>query len=185
VGPRKYGVRQVVRLDLTTDDVVEGAIALIDREGHAALSMRRLGSEVGASTMGLYRYIDDRDALIEAIAERVSAGFVLPDPGPDWRDVARLTAHRYRAMVLEHPRVFGLLLRHETTTMRELFADINRVLRSCGLDRREAARVMVALTRFLLGWCQGEATGPVGTRETEDRLFARTLDALLSGFDPA
>jgi TetR/AcrR family transcriptional regulator, tetracycline repressor protein len=173
------------RAVLSTEALVDAAIELVDREGPAALTMRRLAAELGSSPMGLYRHVDDRQGLLEAIAERATQGFELPEPGTDWRAVSRVMAHRYRAMVQEHPRVFGLLLRNETATMARVFAEMAELLHGCGLSRREAGRVLVAVSRFLFGWCLGEATSPVGGPATEDRLFARSLDALLAGFDPA
>jgi TetR/AcrR family transcriptional regulator, tetracycline repressor protein len=172
------------RAVLSTDALVDAAIDLVDREGHAALSMRRLAAELGSSPMSLYRHVEDRQALLEALAARVTEGFELPEPDPDWRAVSRTMAHRYRAMVLVHPRVFGLLLRNETATVAALFEAMADLLHRCGLSRREAGRVLVAVSRFLFGWLLGEATTPVGGPETEDRLFSRSLDALLAGFDP-
>ena len=47
----------------TSDEIAAAAVALLERDGHAALSMRSLARELGMSVMALYRYVSDRDDL--------------------------------------------------------------------------------------------------------------------------
>jgi len=60
----------MVRKGLTRDAVVDAAVALADREGLEALTMRRLGAELGVEAMSLYNHVSSRRALLAAIAER-------------------------------------------------------------------------------------------------------------------
>ncbi|MHB8470723.1 MAG: TetR family transcriptional regulator, partial [Gaiellaceae bacterium] len=53
--------------------VVEAALALVDAEGTAALSMRRLGRELGVEGMALYTHVRDKADLLDAVAELVLA----------------------------------------------------------------------------------------------------------------
>ena len=55
---------------LSSPAIVAAAIALLDREGADALTMRRLGAELGVEAMSLYRHVASRGALLDAIAER-------------------------------------------------------------------------------------------------------------------
>src|SRR5256885_4272676 len=48
------------------------ALALIDREGLAALTMRRLASEIGTGTMSLYRHFRDKNDLLDAVVDLAS-----------------------------------------------------------------------------------------------------------------
>ncbi|MFI6869337.1 TetR/AcrR family transcriptional regulator [Nocardia sp. NPDC050406] len=71
---------------LTTVAIVRAAVALADREGLDALSMRRLATELGVATTGLYRHFPDRDSLLAEMAELVLAE--TPPPPTDltgWR----------------------------------------------------------------------------------------------------
>ena len=47
---------------LNRDVILEGAIALIEREGPGALSMRRLGSTLGVEAMAIYHHFAGRAA---------------------------------------------------------------------------------------------------------------------------
>lgn len=52
--------------------VTEAALALVEREGHDALTLRRLAGEVGVTANALYRYFASRDVLVAATADAVA-----------------------------------------------------------------------------------------------------------------
>ena len=54
---------------LSVPAIVAAAIELLDREGPDALTMRRLGAELGVEAMSLYRHVPSRDALLDALAD--------------------------------------------------------------------------------------------------------------------
>src|SRR5436190_1931510 len=58
---------------LSTDRIVETARALVDAEGLAALSTRRLAAELGVSGPSLYNHFRTKDEILEAVADSVSA----------------------------------------------------------------------------------------------------------------
>ena len=78
------------RAGLTRERVVEAALRLIDAEGEEALTMRRLGSELGVEAMSLYEYTAGKDKLLLAVAERLVDEFELPLTGRgEWRERIR------------------------------------------------------------------------------------------------
>ena len=50
----------------TREEFVDAAIRIVDAEGLEALTLRRLGSEVGVSFTALYTYFSTREDLIAA-----------------------------------------------------------------------------------------------------------------------
>lgn len=56
-------------IDAGREQLVELAIALIEERGNSAITMTELASAASMSTANLYRYFENRDAVIEAIAE--------------------------------------------------------------------------------------------------------------------
>src|SRR4051794_35847891 len=54
---------------LNRERVLTAALVLVDREGLSALSMRRLGAELGVEAMALYRYAASKDALLDGLVE--------------------------------------------------------------------------------------------------------------------
>jgi DNA-binding transcriptional regulator YhcF (GntR family) len=74
------------RQGLTRKRVLRAAIAIADREGLEAVSMRRLAVELGVGPMSLYRHVAGKDELVAQLADEVFGDIDLPDPGPDgWR----------------------------------------------------------------------------------------------------
>jgi AcrR family transcriptional regulator len=61
------------RPTLSRERIVETAIDFVDRRGLAALTMRRLGEELGVEAMSLYRYVNGREDLLEGIVDRMVA----------------------------------------------------------------------------------------------------------------
>jgi AcrR family transcriptional regulator len=89
---------------LTPDDVVQAAIEIADEEGLAALTMQAVAARLGFTTMALYRYFPNKEALYDAI---VDAGMGLPprptEPRGDWRAELARWAHAKRAMLIARP----------------------------------------------------------------------------------
>lgn len=91
------------------------AVGLLDAEGPAALTMRRLGRALGVEAMSLYRHFPSRSALLDGIVEHLISGLEA-DPAmqwaadDDWTDYLQRLAHGVRAVALAHPRVFPLVV---------------------------------------------------------------------------
>ncbi len=67
------------------EKIVSMALALVDREGLKALSMRRLGTELGVDPMAVYYHIPNKQALLDAIVEAVMASIDLSVDDPQIR----------------------------------------------------------------------------------------------------
>ena len=61
----------VDRPSLSRERIIAAAIAFVDRKGLTALTMRRLGTELGVEAMSLYRYVAGRDDLHEGIVKQM------------------------------------------------------------------------------------------------------------------
>ncbi|RST10312.1 TetR/AcrR family transcriptional regulator [Streptomyces sp. WAC05374] len=70
------GRRKRRRGRLSRELVLATALALVDREGLSALSMRRLAAELGVEAMALYRYAAGKDALLDGLVEAVFTEFL-------------------------------------------------------------------------------------------------------------
>src|SRR5688500_13801430 len=78
---------------LSRELVLSAALALVDAEGLDALTMRRLGQELGRDPMGLYRYAANRAALLDGVSELVLNELAIFPDDPDWRAQLRRIAH--------------------------------------------------------------------------------------------
>ncbi|MFE2986604.1 TetR/AcrR family transcriptional regulator [Streptomyces sp. NPDC059262] len=98
---------------LSRDRIVTAALSLVDAEGLAAVSTRRLAAELGVSGPSLYNHFRTKDQILEAVADSVSAQVDLamfdPADGRDWRTSLHDWAMSYRAALLEHPNIVPVL----------------------------------------------------------------------------
>ncbi|MFJ3876521.1 TetR/AcrR family transcriptional regulator [Streptomyces sp. NPDC090077] len=103
--------RQKEQPALSREQIVAAAVRLLDAEGIEALSMRKLGAEMGTAATSLYRHVANKDELIELVVDEVYGELELPAPGrPDeWREALGQCGHGLRAMVLRHPWVASVL----------------------------------------------------------------------------
>ena len=70
-GQEVEGAARGRRVGLTRSRVLDAALEIIDRDGLAALSMRRLGAALGVEAMTIYHYVPNKDALLDGVLEEV------------------------------------------------------------------------------------------------------------------
>ena len=76
-------------LDLTSDEIVRGAIEIFRTEGLSAVSMRTVAARLGVSPVPVYRRVGNKEALLDAMADHLLIDVVPAfDPAQDWRDYA-------------------------------------------------------------------------------------------------
>jgi len=163
-GPDRAG-----RSALSREQIIQAAIAFIDRHGLTALTMRRLGTEVGVEAMSLYRYINGREDLLEAITDHI-VGQLHPRPTngqqpaaeqpiDGWHAYLQRLAHGVRAVARAHPHIFPLIatrhpaapwLRPPLRSLR-VVEDFLATLISHHLSDDHAVQAYRTFSGFLLG----------------------------------
>jgi AcrR family transcriptional regulator len=102
--------RPRVHIHLSRETIARAGLALIDRDGPEALSLRNLAVELGVGTTTLYGHVRSRDEIVTDIV-----GLLLGEvdttarPKEPWDDVLRRVAHSLRDIVLRHPGAFTLI----------------------------------------------------------------------------
>ena len=91
------------RAPLTRERVLLTAIDLADRGGIDALSMRKLGQELGVEAMALYRHVRDKTDLLDGVVEVIVGEIERTAPGDDWKADLRAQAMAARRVMLRHP----------------------------------------------------------------------------------
>jgi AcrR family transcriptional regulator len=170
-GQTPGGMMATTREPLTRLRIVELALAIIDAEGLDALNMRRLAGAAGVKPMSLYHHYPNKEAILLAVAESISAA-ALGDaasgdsaaggtfggphgasPARDWRDQVRVLFVGLYELVQAHPRALPLIgtgvLR--TPSGRRWMEELMRVLLGAGFTPDEAAGIYHTLGAFTLG----------------------------------
>ena len=107
---------------LTRSQIVEAAVRLVDRDGLAALSMRRLASELGVGPMSLYYHVPDRAALEDLIFDAVmgEVDFSADDPALEVEERAVRLGYALRSALLAHPNTVPITLSRSARTPGQL-----------------------------------------------------------------
>lgn len=94
---------------LSRDQIVSAAIELLDAKGLAGLSMRRLGTKLGAGATSFYWYVANKDELLELAVDEIMGEVEIPDPEVvGWRPAAAGLVQGVRAVILRHSWMTGL-----------------------------------------------------------------------------
>ena len=148
----------------------------MDAEGLEAVTMRRIGRELGVEAMSLYNHVEDKDDILEGVTERVMAEFEFPDPPAIGPTTPGAMACEWRRLLGLHPSVCELLAeRHEPLDGLASFRAMDSalgVLRRVGLSDRDAAQAFNAFGRLHPGLRDDGA----GTDARQRREHAREHD---------
>ncbi|RZS32526.1 TetR family transcriptional regulator [Herbihabitans rhizosphaerae] len=152
--PVRVAARRTDR-DLTLSRVVAAAVEVADREGIAALSMRRVAAELGVATMSLYRHVSTKDDLLLHMADVVFGEQPLPEPAPDgWRAMIEVSARVQWAIHRRHPWLAPALSVTRPQFARNLLPHTEWTLRALhgrGLDPSTMLYVAISVFTFVRG----------------------------------
>jgi TetR/AcrR family tetracycline transcriptional repressor len=143
------------RPPLTRQRVLETALAMVDAEGLDALSMRRLGAELGVEAMSVYKHVTNKDALLDGIAELLWCEVAQATPdSSDGEPLLRSFAHSVRAMLHRHPQAAPLVFNRAVLPpqLLETFAALLDSLRQAGLDDTTAGQAVRSLCAYAMGY---------------------------------
>lgn len=170
---------------LTLERILDAAERIADTEGLDALSMRRLGAELGAGATTLYWHIRNKDELLDLLVDRV-IGEILADvqPAEGWRAEMTEAAHACRRVLLRHPAI-AITLGSRPTFGPNLVAALERMigrLRAAGFDALSAALGANAITNWASGYAVFECRDPLGPSATAEERAALT-QAIVDRFE--
>jgi AcrR family transcriptional regulator len=96
---------------LTRDRIVGTAVAMADREGFEAVTLRRIASELGVHVTSLYNHVPTREAVTDGIVERLIEEAQLPSGPLDWEEWVRRFFAAIGQVAVDHPGAFAALQR--------------------------------------------------------------------------
>lgn len=143
------------RAGLDRDDMVDAAIALVERDGPAALTMRRLATELDVTTTTIYWHVGSRDELVVEIIRRQShRQAARPVEGDTPRERVCSAARNVWRNALDHRALTSLAHQTGTTPLLEhpLEIVVARELEAAGLTGPPAADALRAILTTVGGF---------------------------------
>jgi AcrR family transcriptional regulator len=179
---------------LSPDGIVAAALALVEAEGLAALTTRRLGEALGCQAMSIYHHFPSKQHLLDALVDHAIATVEIPPPGPAPVERLRRLAHAYRAVAHRHPQLFPLIAVHRlnTPTGVRFIESVLALVEAVVAERERAARYFRVLGYYLVGAAldetAGYAKGPSAAAPVSDEYVALHCPRLIAAgayFKPA
>ncbi|MFI8101656.1 TetR/AcrR family transcriptional regulator [Streptomyces sp. NPDC086023] len=172
---------------LDREKITAASVRLLDAEGLAGFSMRRLAADLGVTAMSLYWYVDTKDDLLELALDAALGELPLPpEPGSpaspvpsarSWSDRLRALACGYRRLLAVHPWLPALSAEYPNIGphARAFDTALMRLLGATGLAAPRRSGAHLAVSRFLHG-CGTVRQAPEGD-------FHFALDLLVAGIE--
>ncbi len=138
---------------LSKQRILQTALDIADAEGLDALSMRRLAQALDVWPMSVYRYFQDKDALLDAMAAHSAAPATSKPQGDTWQEqlkaLLKNTQHQIASSAEIGARIPRAFLEPEPLKLTETAMQI---LEEAGFSPREAASAWRALYSYTFGF---------------------------------
>lgn len=170
---------------LTLERLVEAAVELADREGLAALSMRKVAAALGVGTMSLYRYVPGKSELLDLMLDHVQGS---PDDldehrGKDWRTTLELMARITWRVYFDHPWLLQVNQARPLLGPNALagFEFVLAGLAGLGLTGQQRLAVILAVDNYVVGTARVFVQQRLASQETgvSDEEFWAAQEPLL------
>jgi len=166
-------------MPLSREQVLRAGMALADERGLDALTMRKLGEQLGVEAMSLYNHVANKVDLLDGMVDLVFAEIGLPDSRADWRSAMRDRAVSARAALGRHPWATGLMetrMSPGAATLRHHDAVLG-TLRAGGFSVVMAAHAFSLMDSYIYGFCLQETGLPFDATDDMEEI----IEAMLGG----
>jgi AcrR family transcriptional regulator len=161
---------------LDPDKILTAALAVADREGLSGMTLRMVGSELGADPTAIYRHFSNKDALLTAIADRLFGEVMAQEFPTDWRERLSALMRAARNVYRAHPALIDVLANYPEESVN--LVAINDVgvgcLTEAGLDPEQIGLFHSVGTTLVLGSAIVDAAWDVSVpdRDSTRRAYA-------------
>ncbi|HEY8787489.1 MAG TPA: TetR/AcrR family transcriptional regulator C-terminal domain-containing protein [Candidatus Limnocylindria bacterium] len=165
------------RHPLSKERVLRRAIALADRGGIEALSMRKLAEELGVEAMSLYHYVANKDDLLDGITDIVASEIEVPSARGDWKSAVRRSAISFHDALARHPWACSLMMSNGVGPARLRYMEsLLQRLRQAGFSPQLTHHAYHALDSHIIGftlWAAGYTTAMKGDPKAAETFLKR------------
>ena len=139
---------------ITLELLTNAAFEIVDVEGAAGLSARKLASRLGCEAMSLYHHVANMDAVLDHVVGQLLAQCTpIAGDSSQWQQQLTRACDDYLSMALRHPRVFALAAgrRWVSVSAYQLAGSLVSMFQAAGLPAHRAASAARALGAYLNG----------------------------------
>ena len=150
-------------------EILDAALAIADKDGLDAVSMRAVAERVGVTPMALYRHFDAKVALLDGMLERLVTSLQPERMTGTWDERLTSLAHAYRGVAQRHPWSAQLLFSRPSVTpdAARVTEFIYASLRQAGVPEAQVGRLERLVTTFVIGYAASEVLGRFAERPVD------------------
>lgn len=149
-------------MKLSRERILRSALAIVDREGLDAISMRRVGDALGVEAMSLYNHVANKAAILDGIFESILEELPPAPRSSSWRVTLRERAHSLRAVLAAHPNALPIIATRVAATRVSLgyLEGLLGLLRGAGFTMRDALYIVQILIAYVVGHAMASFIAP-------------------------
>lgn len=190
VNVRDAAVTPPTKDRLTREALAQAALTLADAEGLKTVSIRRLATQLGVTPMALYWHYEDKEALLDGVAEAVLTEVDLAaldsGTGEPWEERLRALLEVLVAALAAHPAAAGLIKNRMLLNDpgRQITERLLASLRGAGFSAEQASRFAVSAILYITNLITGMPGLAIGTSEEQREQQVRERWAALQALPP-
>lgn len=165
---------------LTRQAILAAALAIVDEHGIAALSMRRLATELAVDPMSIYHHLPNKAAIVSGLVTAVFSEMAPVDADGAWPDRVRAWALAYRDLVLAHPNLVLQIVTDSaaaTVAAIQISEPLYAALDAAGLTPGAVVSAAGVVVDFVNGHSLAAAGGEVARPPDRDEMVERLTAA--------
>ncbi len=146
------------RRPLTRERILHVGLRLIDQQRLEAFTMRKLAQELGVDPMSIYRHFENKDALLDGVADMLWGEVELPGRETGWEALLRSIATSLRALAHAHPHAYALLCNNQIMPLAMLrLCDVTlEQLQRAGFEQKRALEILCTVSSYAIGYAMVE-----------------------------
>jgi AcrR family transcriptional regulator len=158
--------------------VIDAAMAVADRVGTEAMTMRKIATELEVSPMAIYHYVADRDEILDSMVDRVFAEIGVPVVGDPWRAQMERRARSARAALQRHQWAITLMDSRTSPGLETIRHNdaVAGCLRVAGMSVRLTAHAVAVLDMVIYGFAVQEAALPFAGGDEVSEVVGAIMD---------
>ncbi|MDR3575379.1 MAG: TetR/AcrR family transcriptional regulator C-terminal domain-containing protein [Anaerolineaceae bacterium] len=161
---------------LTRQLILQAALKILDEQGLAGLSMRKLGAALNVEAMSLYNHVKDKRDLLDGLADLVLSQIDMPDPSQPWRTRLEVIARHLYEALLRHPGLVVVLASEQgSPTALKVTQGIDAIIAALA-ESGLSPLLQVNAYRGLLAMCLGFVV-------THTQGFSKTREQAMQDWD--
>lgn len=159
---------------ITKERVAEVTLRLIDDEGLDAVSIERIGSELGVRGPSLYHHFTDKAEILTEVARLVLGDLDINRPGDDWQQWMVDTSLLLYRRVIEHPQAAVILMQFmPDASAVPGFGRAAHLLTKAGVDPAVQVLLMEGCEKLIWGWALQRA---MAASQEDQRIRSESIE---------